>query len=101
MYAIVIRYGKSKTAMTTLVLSVRVSEEERALLEAASGLARTSLSEFIRRKALDAAELDVLERRIVTIPAKDWKKFEAWTNRPAEEIEGLKELAGKAPTWRE
>ncbi len=43
--------------MTTLVLSVRVSEEERALLEAASELARTSLSEFIRRRALDAAEM--------------------------------------------
>jgi uncharacterized protein (DUF1778 family) len=87
--------------MTTLVLSVRVSEEERALLEAASELARTSLSEFIRRTALDAAEADVLERRIIAIAAKDWKKFEAWANRPAEEIEGLKDLVRKAPTWRE
>src|SRR5262249_46311131 len=64
-------------AMTTLVLSVRVNEEERALLEAASTLARTSLSDFIRRKALDAAEADILERRVVTIPAKDWEAFEA------------------------
>lgn len=78
-----------------------MSEEERALLQAASELARTSLSEFIRRRALDAAEVDVIERRIVTIAAKDWKKFEAWANRPAEEIEGLKELARQAPTWRE
>ncbi len=85
----------------TQVLSVRVSEAERDLLEAASELARTSLSEFVRRKALDAAEVDVLERRIVTIAAKDWKKFEAWANRPAEEIEGLKELARKRPTWQE
>ena len=87
-------------AMTTSVLSVRVSKQERALLEAASELARTSLSEFIRRKALDAAEADIVERRIVTIPAKDWEAFEAWTNRPAREIKGLKDLAGKAPTWR-
>jgi len=86
--------------MATSVLSVRVSDEERALLEAASELARTSLSEFIRRKAVDAAEADILERRIVTIPAKDWERFEAWTNRPPEEIKGLKDLAGKAPTWR-
>jgi uncharacterized protein (DUF1778 family) len=84
----------------TEVLSVRVSEEERALLEAASELARTSLSDFIRRKALDAAELDVMERRLVTIPAKDWKKFEAWANQPPREIEPLKELARKAPTWQ-
>ena len=43
--------------MSTSVLSVRVSDEERALLEAASEQARTSLSDFIRRKALDASEL--------------------------------------------
>jgi uncharacterized protein (DUF1778 family) len=87
-------------SMATSVLSVRVSEEERALLEAASELARSSLSEFIRRKAVDAAEGDLLERRIVTIPAKVWEAFEAWANRPAEEIEGLKDLASKTPTWR-
>jgi uncharacterized protein (DUF1778 family) len=86
--------------MTTSVLSVRVSEEERALLQAASEQAHTSLSEFIRRKALDAAEADILERRIVTIAAKDWEAFEAWTQRPARKIKGLKDLAGKAPTWR-
>ena len=85
----------------TSVLSVRVSEEERVLLEAASELARTSLSEFVRRTALDAAEVDVLERRVVVIPAKDWKKFEDWANRPGHEVKGLKELAGRPPTWRE
>jgi uncharacterized protein (DUF1778 family) len=84
----------------TEVLSVRVSEEERALLEAACELTRTSLSDFVRRKALDAAELAVTERRIVTIPAKDWTKFEAWANGPAAEIQELKELARKAPTWQ-
>ena len=87
--------------MTTLVLSVRVNEEERALLEAASALARTSLSDFIRRKALDAAEADVLERRVVTIPAKSWEAFEAWANRPPQEIAGLKDLARKTPTWQQ
>ncbi len=101
MYAIVIQMPwPEKYLMTTSVLSIRVSEEERALLEAASELAGTTLSEFIRRKAVEAAEAEILERRIVTIPAKDWEAFEAWTKRPAEEIEGLKDLVGKAPTWR-
>lgn len=85
--------------MSTVVLSVRMSQEERALLEAASEQQRTSISEFIRRKALDAAEADMLERRIVTIPAKDWKKFEAWANRPARKIKALGELARRPPTW--
>ncbi|MGD9537320.1 MAG: DUF1778 domain-containing protein [Alphaproteobacteria bacterium] len=86
--------------MTTSVLSVRVSEEERALLEAASDQARTSLSDFVRRKALEAAEMDMLERPVVTIPAKDWEAFEVWANRPPEKIAALEELARTNPAWR-
>jgi uncharacterized protein (DUF1778 family) len=86
--------------MSSSVLSVRLSEEERVLLEAASEQARTNLSDFVRRKALEAAEVDVLERRVVTIPAKDWERFESWAAKPAREIAGLKELARRPPTWR-
>jgi uncharacterized protein (DUF1778 family) len=86
--------------MSSLVLSVRLSEDERALLEVASSQARTNVSDFVRRKALEAAETDMLERRIVTIPAKDWKRFEAWATTPARKIEGLDELVRRPPTWR-
>jgi uncharacterized protein (DUF1778 family) len=86
--------------MTTLMLIVRVNDEELVLLELASTLGRTSLSDFVRRKALDAAEADIIERRSVTIPAMERETFEAWANRPPEEIAGLKDLARTAPTWR-
>ena len=87
--------------MSSSVLSVRVCEEERSLLEAASEHSRTSLSDFIRRKALEAAEIDLLDRQIVIIPAKDWEAFEAWAHRPAREIPALKELFRTAPKWQE
>jgi uncharacterized protein (DUF1778 family) len=86
--------------MSSSVLSVRLNEEERALLEAGSLQARTNASDFVRRKALEAAEMDVLERRIVAIPAKDWERFEAWAAKPARKIAGLNELARRPPTWR-
>lgn len=86
--------------MTTSVLSVRVSEEERTLLEAASEQAQTSLSDFVRRKALEAAEIEFLERRIVTIPAKDWEAFEEWAHRPPRKIAALEKLARTAPKWQ-
>jgi uncharacterized protein (DUF1778 family) len=86
--------------MATSVLSVRVNDEERALLEAASEQARTSLSDFVRRKAIEAAEIDVLERRLVAIPAKDWEAFEAWAHRPPQKIAALDELARTDPKWR-
>ncbi len=86
--------------MSSSVLSVRLSEQERALLESASAQARTNVSDFVRRKALDAAEIDILERRIVTIPAKDWERFEAWAARSARKVPGLEDLARRLPTWR-
>jgi uncharacterized protein (DUF1778 family) len=84
---------------STSVLSVRVNPDERALLEAAAEQSRTSLSEFVRRKALEAAEADVLNRTVVTIPARDWDAFEAWINRPAKAIPALKKLARVTPSW--
>ena len=88
-------------ANTTSVLSVRVNPDERAILEAAAEQAHTTLSEFVRRKALESAEAEVLSRPIVTIPAKDWEAFEAWINRPAETIPGLAALARRRPSWEQ
>lgn len=85
--------------MQSSVLSVRVSTSERDLLEAAAEQARTNLSDFVRRKALAAAEVDIMERRVIAIPAGEWEKFEAWVDTPAEEIPALKELANTPPTW--
>jgi uncharacterized protein (DUF1778 family) len=84
---------------STSILSVRVNPEERAILEAAAEQSRTTLSEFMRRKALEAAEVEVLGRSIVTIPAADWERFEAWLDAPAATIPALKELDGITPSW--
>lgn len=84
---------------TTSVLSVRVNPDERALLEAAAAQAHTTLSDFVRRKALESAEVEVCNRPIVTIAVEDWEAFEAWVYRPAETIAPLVELAQRTPSW--
>jgi uncharacterized protein (DUF1778 family) len=84
---------------TTSILSVRVNPDERALLEAAAEQSHTNLSDFVRRKAVEAAETDVLNRTIVTIPAHEWEAFEAWAKRPPQSIPALKELRAFVPTW--
>ena len=48
-------------------VSVRVSPDERTLLEAAAEQAHTNLSDFVRRKAIEAAEMALLDQRQVTI----------------------------------
>jgi uncharacterized protein (DUF1778 family) len=82
------------------VLRVRLNDQERAILEAASSQARTNVSDFVRSKALEAAELEVMQRQTVTIPAKDWERFKSWAAQPAREIPGLKKLFAMTPTWR-
>ncbi|MFZ1110223.1 MAG: DUF1778 domain-containing protein [Rhodomicrobium sp.] len=76
-----------------------MSLDERAILEAAAEQSRTTLSDFMRRKALEAAEIDVLGRTVVTIPAESWEQFEAWIAEPAKEIPGLRELSRTKPSW--
>ncbi|MDV3257754.1 MAG: DUF6290 family protein [Sphingomonas sp.] len=83
------------------ILSVRVSRDERALLEAAAGHAHTSLSDFIRRKAIEAAEAELLDRSSITIPAEKWEKFEAWTGSPAKKVPALRKLSKTRPAWQD
>jgi uncharacterized protein (DUF1778 family) len=96
LYAIVIHMEETHT---TSILSVRVTPNERAMLQAAAEQTRTTLSDFVRRKSVEAAETEILSRSIVTIPAKDWEAFETWINRPAEDIPALAKLARRVPSW--
>ena len=85
----------------TPILSVRISRDERAMLEAAAAEARTSISDFVRRKAVEAAEMDVLDRRVVTIPVADWEKFEDWVKAPGKNVPALRKLAATRPAWQD
>jgi uncharacterized protein (DUF1778 family) len=70
------------------------------LLEAAAEPARTKLSDFVRRRALEAAESGLLNRRIVTIPAKDWASFEARSSAPAREVPALRRPSKTRSVWQ-
>jgi len=70
------------------------------LLESAAAQARTTLSDFIRRKAIEAAELELIDRRIVTMSVADWERFEAWAQAAAKAVPTLQALSGSAPAWQ-
>lgn len=82
-------------------VSVRVSDRERELLEAAATASRTNLSDFIRRRAVEAAEIELTFQSVVTIPDGSWRKFEAWAKKPARSVPALAELARTRPAWRD
>ncbi|HEY7549670.1 MAG TPA: DUF1778 domain-containing protein, partial [Hyphomicrobiaceae bacterium] len=66
-----------------------MSDAERQLLQDASDETRTSVSDFVRRKAIEAAELQLMERRLITIPAEHWDRIEAWAAAPARKAKSL------------
>ena len=82
------------------VLSVRLSGEERQLLENAAESAHTSVSDFVRRRGLEAAELQLLDTRSTIIPVADWEAFERWADAPAKAVPALEDLAARRPTWK-
>lgn len=84
---------------TQAILSVRVSAAERDLVARAAGQSRSTLSDFVRRKAIEGAEMELLDHRLVTIPAADWERFEAWAAAPPRDVPGLRALAATKPIW--
>ena len=85
--------------MATSVLSVRVNEAEKTLLEMAAKHAHTNLSDFIRRKALESAEMEILDKTYIEIPAENWEAFESWLNEPPKVTPELKRLMQTKPAW--
>ena len=82
------------------VLNLRLSDRERALLEMASSQSLTSLDDFVRRKSLEAAEADMIERSIVASAAEEGERFGQWAASPARKPAALKEPGGRRPAWR-
>jgi len=83
------------------VLSVRLSPPERDLLQLAAENAHTTIRDFVRRKALEAAEMDLFTSPVIEIPAENWAAIEAWVDAPARDILELRRLAGRPPVWRD
>jgi len=84
---------------STDVLSVRVSREEREKLQFAAEQSRSTVSDFMRRKALEAADMELIDRRIITLSEEAWNAFDAAMKAPAEEIPALRELFQRTPIW--
>jgi len=82
-------------------VSVRVTSDERDILEAAAKQAHTNLSDFIRRKAIEAAEMEVRGGPAVAIPVVDWEQFEAWARSTPKALPKLQRLAASRPVWQE
>jgi hypothetical protein len=49
--------------------------------------------------AVEATEIELLQRNRVIIPAAKWKKFETWVNSLTKNVPALKRLSQIRPVW--
>jgi uncharacterized protein (DUF1778 family) len=81
--------------------NVRVSAAEKTLVEQAARALRVTSSQFIMEAALRSAEEVVADQIRFVLPHDQWAEFTAMLDRPAREIETLKEAAAKPRPFRE
>ncbi|WP_435108784.1 DUF1778 domain-containing protein [Nocardiopsis synnemataformans] len=80
------------TAMKAERIHLRVDDQQKALLEAASTVSGDTVSAFVLSAATEAAANVLADRRVFTLDEQEWAAFDAALERPARDIPGLREL---------
>ncbi|HEY9484368.1 MAG TPA: DUF1778 domain-containing protein [Micromonosporaceae bacterium] len=73
-------------------LHLRVDEQQKALLEAASQAAGDSVSAFVLKAATEAAADVLADRRVFLLDEDAWRVFDEALRGPAEDVAGLRDL---------
>ena len=73
-------------------LGLRASEQQRALLQAASRAESTTVSDFVLKHATRAAEDVLADRRIFMLSTERWEAFTDALDRPTRELPQLRTL---------
>jgi uncharacterized protein (DUF1778 family) len=82
-------------------LYVRISQDEKLLVEAAARAEGTTVSDFIVREAVNAAELAISSEAAIVMSDEDWDWFTRRLEEPPRVIPELKRLFERKPVWDE
>ena len=78
-------------------LGLRISEQQRSILVAASQAEGTTVSEFLLKHATRAAERVLADRRAFLLSEPQWAAFTEALDRPPRDLPKLREVL-QAPT---
>jgi uncharacterized protein (DUF1778 family) len=82
-------------------LNIRVTEDEKTMVEQAATLSHVGMSQFMLQAALRAAEEVLADQTRFAVPADKWDEFVALLDRPARVLPGLREAASKPSPFGE
>jgi uncharacterized protein (DUF1778 family) len=87
--------------LATEVINLRISPEQKSLIDYAAQVAGKSRSAFILENSLRCAEEMILDRTRFTLDAAQWEQVAAALDAPLsdEQAEGLRRLFGAQTPW--
>ncbi|MEE4184206.1 MAG: DUF1778 domain-containing protein [Gammaproteobacteria bacterium] len=87
------------TTPDSKTLNLRIKEHSRELIEQAAEVANTTVSDFVREAAIDAATNTLLDRTLFQLDAKRWDKFAALVDASPADNARLNDLMQRQPAW--
>ena len=78
---------------------LRMSEEERSLIDQAARIRHTTSTNFIREEALAAAESVVHEQNRFVLNEEQWQALTDALSRPPRVLKKLKRQMAEADSW--
>ncbi len=80
-------------------LNIRIKERSRNLIEHAAEVADTTVSDFVREAAIEAAKNTLLDRVLFQVDAGRWDEFKALIDASPAENARLHDLMMRKPVW--
>ena len=78
--------------MQTSTIELKVTNDERALLEAAASMSNLDVSSFVLEAVTPVAESLIRDQVTFTLSDEAWAAWEAINSAPAREVAGLNDL---------
>lgn len=80
-------------------LSMRLPEQDLAIIDRAAGLRGRSRTDFVREAAVRAAEEVLLEQSAVRLDPADFEAFKATLDAPPQAVPEMVELLKRRAPW--
>lgn len=80
-------------------LSMRLPEQDLAIIDRAAELRGRSRTDFVRDAAVRAAEEVLLEQSTIRLPASEFEAFKAALEAPARAVPEMVELLRRSSPW--
>lgn len=89
---------KTKSKNRSVVVNLRMKQEQREIIDKAAEIIGTNRSVFMVDAATRAAQDAVLDQRVFNLNAEQWKEFQEALDRPPQPNERLKKALSRKVT---